>query len=49
MMERTPSLRASLNDVMHHPWMMKGYTAMIDDFVLRREGLITPFDPNFII
>lgn len=43
-----PSKRASLYEVLTHPWMNKGYDSIVSNFLPKRVPLTLPLDPEII-
>jgi len=43
-----PKERASLQEIMNHPWMTKGFNAPPDNYLPHREPLQLPLDPEVI-
>lgn len=48
MLVTDPHQRASLTEIMNHPWMTKGYDGPPDSFLPVREPLQLPLDPEII-
>lgn len=48
MLVTDPKERASLSEVMNHPWMTKGFTGSPDNGMPAREPLSLPLDPEVI-
>ncbi|KAH0548559.1 hypothetical protein GP486_007897 [Trichoglossum hirsutum] len=48
MLVTDPRLRASLHEIMNHPWMCKGFNGPPENYLPRREPLQLPLDPNVI-
>jgi serine/threonine protein kinase KIN1/2 len=43
-----PRERASLSEIMNHPWMTKGFNSPPENFLPQREPLQLPLDPQVI-
>src|SRR5271170_805444 len=43
-----PKERASLQEIMNHPWMVKGFNAPPENYLPQREPLQLPLDPEVI-
>jgi hypothetical protein len=43
-----PKQRATMSEVMNHPWMLKGYHGPPENYLPYREALSLPLDPNVI-
>ncbi|KAK2738861.1 serine/threonine-protein kinase KIN2 [Myotisia sp. PD_48] len=48
MLVTDPKQRASLGEIMNHPWMMKGYSGPPENFLKPRELTQLPLDPDVI-
>lgn len=48
MLVTDPPQRATLHEVMNHPWMSKGYTGPPENYLPIREPLQLPLDPQII-
>ncbi|KUI69937.1 Protein kinase kin1 [Cytospora mali] len=48
MLVTDPKQRATMAEVMSHPWMNKGYSSPPDNFLPRREPITLPLDPEVI-
>ncbi|CCC11117.1 unnamed protein product [Sordaria macrospora k-hell] len=48
MLVTDPKQRATMHEVMNHPWMLKGYNGPPDNYLPRREPLTLPLDPEVI-
>ena len=48
MLVTDPRQRATMHEVMNHPWMVKGYGGPPDNFLPQREPLTLPLDPEVI-
>lgn len=48
MLVTDPKQRATMAEVMAHPWMNKGYNAPPDNYLPRREPITLPLDPEVI-
>lgn len=48
MLQTDPKNRATLTEVMAHPWMTKGFSAPLDNFLPHREPLQLPLDDSVI-
>ncbi|KAL0469420.1 serine/threonine protein kinase [Neurospora intermedia] len=48
MLVTDPKQRATMQEVMNHPWMLKGYNGPPDNYLPRREPLTLPLDPEVI-
>lgn len=48
MLVTDPKQRATMGEVMAHPWMNKGYSGPPDNFLPRREPIMLPLDPEVI-
>jgi serine/threonine protein kinase KIN1/2 len=48
MLVTDPKQRANLQEIMHHPWMTKGFGAPPENFLPQREALQLPLDPAVI-
>ncbi|KAK3945538.1 protein kinase kin1 [Diplogelasinospora grovesii] len=48
MLVTDPKQRATMHEVMNHPWMLKGYGVPPDNFLPHREPLTLPLDPEVI-
>lgn len=48
MLVTDPKQRATMAEVMAHPWINKGYNSPPDNFLPRREPLTLPLDPEVI-
>lgn len=48
MLVTDPKQRATMAEVMAHPWMNKGYSGPPDNYLPRREPLTLPLDPEVI-
>lgn len=48
MLVTDPKQRATMGEVMVHPWMNKGYSGPPDNFLPRREPIMLPLDPEVI-
>lgn len=48
MLVTDPKQRASLQEIMNHPWMVKGFGAAPENYLPIREPLQLPLDPNVI-
>lgn len=48
MLVTDPKQRATMAEVMAHPWMNKGYSIPPDNFLPRREPITLPLDPEVI-
>ena len=48
MLVTDPKQRASLNDIMNHPWITKGFNAPPENYLPYREPLQLPLDPMVI-
>ncbi|KAK1755670.1 protein kinase kin1 [Echria macrotheca] len=48
MLVTDPRQRATMHEVMNHPWMVKGYGGPPDNFLPYREPLTLPLDPEVI-
>ncbi|KAJ5677179.1 uncharacterized protein N7477_002812 [Penicillium maclennaniae] len=48
MLVTDPKQRASLNEIMNHPWMNKGFSAPPENFLPHREPLQLPLDQEVI-
>ena len=48
MLVTDPRLRASMHEVMNHPWMLKGYNGPPENFLPQREPLKLPLDEEII-
>ncbi|KKY38779.1 putative camk camkl kin1 protein kinase [Diaporthe ampelina] len=48
MLVTDPKQRATMAEVMAHPWVNKGYSSPPDNFLPRREPLTLPLDPEVI-
>lgn len=43
-----PKQRASLSEIMNHPWITKGFNASPENYLPRREPLQLPLDPQIV-
>ncbi|KAL2006131.1 hypothetical protein VTN00DRAFT_9785 [Thermoascus crustaceus] len=48
MLVTDPKQRASLGEIMNHPWMNKGYSGPPENYLPQREPLQLPLDPEVI-
>ncbi|KAA8908480.1 kinase-like domain-containing protein [Sphaerosporella brunnea] len=48
MLVTDPKQRASLQEIMTHPWLMKGYTSPPENHLPAREPLTLPLDPEVV-
>lgn len=48
MLVTDPKQRATMHEVMNHPWMLKGYNGPPENFLPHREPLTLPLDPEVI-
>ncbi|KAM7224049.1 protein kinase kin1 [Rhypophila decipiens] len=48
MLVTDPKQRATMQEVMNHPWMLKGYNGPPDNYLPHREPLSLPLDPEVI-
>ncbi|ORY75448.1 kinase-like domain-containing protein [Protomyces lactucae-debilis] len=48
MLVTDPLQRAKMDEVMQHPWMLKGYDAPLGNFAIKREPLSLPLDQQVI-
>lgn len=48
MLVTDPSQRASLQEIMNHPWMLKGFGSAPENYLPVREPLYLPLDPEVI-
>lgn len=48
MLVTDPKQRATMAEVMSHPWMIKGYNGPPDNYLPRREPITLPLDPEVI-
>ncbi len=48
MLVTDPKQRASLQEIMNHPWMIKGFGSPPENYLPVREPLQLPLDPNVI-
>ena len=48
MLVTNPKERASLQEIMNHPWMVKGFGSPPENYLPTREPLQLPLDPNVI-
>jgi len=48
MLVTDPKQRATMHEVMNHPWMLKGYNGPPDNYLPQREPLTLPLDPEVI-
>ncbi|KAK3316307.1 kinase-like domain-containing protein [Apodospora peruviana] len=48
MLVTDPRQRATMHEVMNHPWMLKGYGGPPDNYLPHREPLSLPLDPEII-
>ncbi|KAI6716926.1 hypothetical protein JHW43_000659 [Diplocarpon mali] len=48
MLVTDPRQRATLQEIMNHPWMIKGFGAAPENYLPAREPLGTPLDPSVI-
>ena len=48
MLVTDPKERASLSEIMNHPWMTKGYAGSPDNYLHSREPLQLPLDPKVV-
>lgn len=48
MLVTDPKQRASLQEIIHHPWMIKGFGAPPENYLPHREPLQLPLDPTVI-
>lgn len=48
MLVTDPKQRASLSEIMNHPWMNKGYNGPPENYLPQREPLQLPLDPEII-
>ncbi|KXX74980.1 Protein kinase kin1 [Madurella mycetomatis] len=48
MLVTDPRQRATMHEVMNHPWMLKGYNGPPENFLPHREPLSLPLDPEVI-
>jgi hypothetical protein len=48
MLVTDPRQRASLQEIMTHPWLMKGYTSPPENYLPSREPLTLPLDPKVV-
>ncbi|EEH08323.1 protein kinase [Histoplasma capsulatum G186AR] len=48
MLVTDPKQRASLNEIINHPWMTKGFSGPPDNYMPHREPLQLPLDPEVI-
>ncbi|KAK0628846.1 kinase-like domain-containing protein [Bombardia bombarda] len=48
MLVTDPRQRATMHEVMNHPWMVKGYNGPPDNYLPHREPLTLPLDPEVI-
>lgn len=48
MLVTEPNQRATLHEIMNHPWMIKGYAVPPENHLPVREPLSLPLDPNII-
>ncbi|KAK6542190.1 serine/threonine-protein kinase KIN2 [Orbilia ellipsospora] len=49
MLVTDPRQRATLMEIMHHPWMNKGFDGPPKNYLPHREPLTLPLDPNVIM
>ncbi|BFZ57605.1 Serine/threonine-protein kinase [Savitreella phatthalungensis] len=43
-----PTQRATIAEVINHPWMLKGYDAPVESYIRRREPITLPLDRNVV-
>ncbi|OJD27064.1 CAMK/CAMKL/KIN1 protein kinase [Blastomyces percursus] len=48
MLVTDPKQRASLNEIINHPWMTKGFSGPPDNYMPHREPLQLPLDPEIV-
>ncbi|KGQ01552.1 CAMK/CAMKL/KIN1 protein kinase [Paracoccidioides lutzii Pb01] len=48
MLVTDPKQRASLNEIINHPWMTKGFSGSPENFLPHREPLQLPLDPDIV-
>ncbi|KAI1498771.1 hypothetical protein F5X99DRAFT_309534 [Biscogniauxia marginata] len=48
MLVTDPKQRATMYEVMNHPWLVKGYSGPPDNYLPRREPLTLPLEPEVI-
>ncbi|ODH25615.1 CAMK/CAMKL/KIN1 protein kinase [Paracoccidioides brasiliensis] len=48
MLVTDPKQRASLNEILNHPWMIKGFSGSPENFLPHREPLQLPLDPDIV-
>lgn len=48
MLVTDPKQRATMSEVLSHPWMVKGYSGPPDNYLPRREPITLPLDPEVI-
>ncbi|KAK9721796.1 Serine/threonine-protein kinase [Basidiobolus ranarum] len=48
MLVTNPLERASMSEIIHHPWMNIGYEAPVDNYLPHRQPLTSSLDPNVI-
>lgn len=48
MLVTDPKQRATMHEVMNHPWMLKGYNGPPENYLPQREPLSLPLDPEVI-
>ena len=48
MLTTNPADRASLHEIMNHPWMTKGFNSPPDNYLPIRKPLQLPLDPTVI-
>lgn len=48
MLTTNPAERASLHEIMHHPWMTKGFNGATDNCLANRKPLQLPLDSTVI-
>ncbi|KAK4697475.1 serine/threonine protein kinase KIN1/2, partial [Lecanoromycetidae sp. Uapishka_2] len=48
MLVTDPKQRASLGEIMNHPWITKGFNAPPENYLPRREPLQLPLDPQIV-
>lgn len=48
MLVTDPKQRASLNDIMNHPWITKGFNTPPENYLPHREPLQLPLDPQIV-
>lgn len=48
MLVTDPRMRATMHEVMNHPWMLKGYNGPPENYLPRRDPITLPLEPEVI-